>query len=638
MRRVVRRSFMCSTFAAVLCAGAVTAQAPEGARSLNAAAVADSLNVLRVLRDSVRRHYNSPEAWYRQGMIAAALYDRCRVLPKLANLDCTRPRLLADSALLIARELEPDNKEYILALGRFLLAADVTFYRDGTYFKRLFGASLDAARKTSDPMTYANAALDMGRFFWLAYDAKAHRFYETAAGADVRALAVKLTADSAKQAAQAMGVQPPARTPPASRSTMTLARNTLNAATAAQSGAFGGEVEYLLAEMLFREAFEAVPGYLRTYRAYATLFAERNRWGELAALARERLRTVRDDGWSWMTLAMATYRAGDVRFATAAFDTALRVLPDSERTRLDAIRRVFSAAQRASYANMPDSARARTERLYWLVSDPLWGNGEDNPRVEFLARVAYAELVWTLDELRQRGTDSDRGEVYIRMGPPDRITSKRGENKTGMPDVSDAAGTTGTPPSTDSTNEARVVLPAGATPECYRINRDYGWTYFEYDRSRQSFKFPRIPLPLCRLFAADSIVHADMPARWDNLVPGRIDSIPTQFARFRAAADSTDIVLATLPARVRRWRDRPTWPERFERISGCSTPPRSSSCAIRSSLRARASRRSRRGSRRAPTSIAPKPTRPARWFPLARRQDSSPETIRERDSARGDSE
>src|SRR6185436_72297 len=145
MRAIVRESLIRVVGCAVTlsCVTPVArAQAPEGSRFLSPQAVAESLKVLKQLNAVVRANYKDAPAWYRQGMIASALYERCRVQPKLPNLDCTKPRLLADSAFLISREIEPTNREYILALGRFLLASDVTFYRDATYFTKLFGAGL----------------------------------------------------------------------------------------------------------------------------------------------------------------------------------------------------------------------------------------------------------------------------------------------------------------------------------------------------------------------------------------------------------------------------------------------------------------------------------------------------------------
>ncbi len=38
---------------------------------------------------------------------------------------------------------------------------------------------------------------------------------------------------------------------------------------------------------------------------------------------------------------------------------------------------------------------------------------------EFRTRVAYAELMWTNEQIYVHEADSDRGEILIRCGPPD---------------------------------------------------------------------------------------------------------------------------------------------------------------------------------------------------------------------------
>src|SRR5690242_14322553 len=60
-------------------------------------------------------------------------------------------------------------------------------------------------------------------------------------------------------------------------------------------------------------------------------------------------------------------------------------------------------------------------RHYWLMSDPAWSLPHTPPHVEFMSRVAYADLRWTVEELGIRGADTDRGDLYVRYGPPDLI-------------------------------------------------------------------------------------------------------------------------------------------------------------------------------------------------------------------------
>ena len=502
--RLRHRSVAATVLTAGLWAVPIGAQAPEGSRFLTVQAVAESLKVLSELQTSVRKHYNNAEAWYHQGLIATALYERCRVVPKLPNLDCTRPRQLADTALMIAGELDPQNRQYILALGRFLLAADVTFFRDGTYFTKLFGAALATAKRSGDPMIYSDAMVDMGRYYWLEYDAQAHRpGYATPGAPGMRVVA------------------------PTAGGRATSGLRLTGQSGARRTTEFSGEISYLLAQMLYQRALAVAPANVRAYRGYATLLAEHNRWLEVGAAARERIAAVPADGWAWMTLAMATYRSGDVDGAAVTFDSALRLLPADERAQYVGPGRLFTSSEQRKLNGMTPDQRAYEQRLYWRNANPLWSADGDLLRLEFLARVAYSELVWTSDELRQHGADSDRGEVYIRMGPPDSVISGRG---TGCDDSDPGCVL---PPG--------YVAPPGTSPPCGRIMQSPGAVFFMYSHPAGVFRFPRVPLYGCRLFYGDSLAHQNIEAHWDNVVIGRIDSIPIQFARFRGSPDSTDV-------------------------------------------------------------------------------------------------
>jgi GWxTD domain-containing protein len=476
-------------------------QAPAGAEHLSYPAVVDSLAVLKKLSDKVKQNYNDPESWYRQGMVAWSLYEACRHVPHYAILDCTRPRILADTALMIAGELKPDDDKFALALTRFLLASEGTFRRESPYLDRIFKSSVERMRRNADPIKHADAALDAGRLYWLRYDAEAHREWESATAKAVRDLAAKRVPDSLKDN------MPGALT----SETLRQSRNVLDGKllTAARND-FWGSSDYARAESFFREAFEAAPDYARAYRQYATLLAERSRWSELRSAAVVRATKVATDGWAWMSIALADYRLGDKRNAALEFDSAQKLLPASDRKHVIAIQRLLQPIERIAFDKNP----AGFSSTYWDRVAPLWSaRTEDDPRLEFFARVAYAELVWTADELRQHGVDSDRGDAFVRFGPPDRIYSNRNDRAMGH-----LSGT---------------------------IRWDYDYPPVNPPRS---FVFNRIPKFKTSSYSDDTIPMLFQPsATWDNLIRGRIDSIPVQLARFRALPDSVDLYFATKP-------------------------------------------------------------------------------------------
>ncbi|MCP6756459.1 GWxTD domain-containing protein, partial [Klebsiella pneumoniae] len=72
-----------------------------------------------------------------------------------------------------------------------------------------------------------------------------------------------------------------------------------------------------------------------------------------------------------------------------------------------------------AFATLGANNRRGVESMYWLLADPLTLTTENEFRIEFLSRVTYAEMRWTDETLNLKGADTDRGDVYVRYGPPD---------------------------------------------------------------------------------------------------------------------------------------------------------------------------------------------------------------------------
>jgi hypothetical protein len=248
---------------------------------------------------------------------------------------------------------------------------------------------------------------------------------------------------------------------------------------------FAGEVPYLKAEFLFREAYDAAPERAGAFPGYAMLLADQQRWTNLAALARNQVTLIPNDAWAWMTLGLASRGLGDAKMAVAAFDTGLARMDPEERGRLIRIERAMAPMDAMRNGTFSDSSRAEREAFYWKNANPLWSVEGAEPRTEFLARITFAQLRWTQEELNIDGVNTDWGNMFIRTG-------KR------------------VPPS------------------------DIGCT----------------PKVMAWYFAKDSTILRGPAATWTPPGGIRIDSMGTQVARFRAALDSTDVLVATLPPLV----------------------------------------------------------------------------------------
>lgn len=483
-------AFGSTTFSAI-------AQGPVGARTLSPAAVAESLAVLRQLDSAIAARPNDAATWYRRGMLGWALSDRARAEPSIRGLDWTLLGRLADTSLRIAAQIEPRNAHYRLMVGKYLLVSGVSITRfaAGGFFED----ALTTARADTNGNAHAEAAVESGRVHWRRYDSRADRRIETSPGAAIRSISRAATVSGEE------GEMSTTQSLKGIRDALELTTQTLPFDVA-------GGGDYEKAELLFREAVDAAPGHPRAFQQLAMLLAARSRWNELERHARAQLKVAPWDAWAWMTLGLATHRGADSRVAAAAFDSAMVYMTKEERARLDRVERVLRVADTGVVTRGDAGAQLATRRLYWMFADPLWSRDGNESRIEFLARVTFAELRWTVGELDVRGADTDRGDVFVRYGPPDVVASF-------------GAG------SGDDAGEISIL-----------------WAY----NSGLMFTFNGSPT-----FATARIPYADLeytdqafaaqPVRWDNLKSITVDSLPVQAARFRGGADSVDIFLATTP-------------------------------------------------------------------------------------------
>jgi GWxTD domain-containing protein len=264
------------------------------------------------------------------------------------------------------------------------------------------------------------------------------------------------------------------------------------------------------ASALFGEAATAEPTSAGAFRGLAMVYTARNRWLELAALGRSRVRLARDDPWGWMAQALAEHRLGDPITPVKTFDSALVRFDSTTRHRLDHVERVMNQPDSVDLTELTRDAYEATVQLYWTLSDPLWSIPGTEPRTEFLARLAYAELRFTTPELDELGTESDRGRTFVRYGPANSILTY----VVGLNDP-----------------ERR---PMGMLVSKWNYGSVGLFEFEGFDRLKYSEE------------EFVTYKQNDTPVRWDNIKHITIDSMPVQVARFRARWDSVDVVVAQL--------------------------------------------------------------------------------------------
>lgn len=444
----------------------------------------DSVGALRLLDAAVRANASDGEAWHRRGVLAwrmSGAEKRTGFMKRSANEALLN---VADSSLRLATHYAPGSPGYLVDLGRFDLTSNSASMRGRA--RPLFEEALKAARKGKDPVVLSRAADEMGMTWWRHYEDIADRNIYSAIISNVKDRT--FTKDPRSIA-------------------YFVDRQTIRAAAQDWSGA----LEYLKAYEFFSEALKAQPGNEAALKHVYRALVDRQRWVELEHLARVRLLDDHTDAWAWLSLGLGTHRLGDEHQASLAFDSALAYLPAGERAHYTNLSRIVTPKDSMSRSHLPPSELANDERMYWLMADPLWATTENEGRNEFLSRVVFAELRFSVEEFGIHGVDTDRGDVYVRYGPPPAVISF--------------------PPDAMRQGEHRIrILWWYSTDETFLFRQlpTYGVATLDPDDARETAK-----------------LRDTVPVAWTNAGAKPLaDSINVALARFRATDDSSDVYFA----------------------------------------------------------------------------------------------
>jgi GWxTD domain-containing protein len=392
--------------------------------------------------------------------------------------------------------MSPDSARYWMTLSQFNATsgfASTTFSSGGQA-----ASALDAAERSGDRLQLARAADAAGLAAWRRYEPISKR----ALASDGRQVDLSMVSGIRRDRAVdylnsfVRRIEPPT-----------------------------GDGDYKTAMEYFRRALEADPTNLRTARHYYMVLGEREQWEEMRAVARRRLSIYPLDWQSQLARGLAAHRLGDGKEAQAAFDSALINMDDSTRDRMTSLSRILRPTMRAgdakkrkdgvgdavAFNRLPDDQRNAVTSLYWLMADPLSITQENEHRNEFMARVTWADFRWSSEDHGLLGADTDRGDVYIRYGPP----------------------------------KLDMVI-AGNSSNTQGAGNTLAWIY----DGQQAFFFDMMPGFLSArtaFFDKDYVdqVKDAVPVSWANVPTTRtLDTIPIMTSRFRARGDSVDVVVA----------------------------------------------------------------------------------------------
>lgn len=492
------RSMLLPVLLSPVAAGAQTESAPPresspmASASIDALAGAkrrlvsnDSAGAIALLQRAAAADPDNAALWWEYGSLLAA---RTRFAWRREVMPAGVPQAMiaADTAMSRAVRLAPDSLHYAVAYGRFLFGTNIFSVSRAEGMQK--GAITRLAGTTDtrrDSVMLGESADYVGWMQWRRFEPLIN-------------MSTPVSPDSRDRRMMA------------SRDLVAYVRETHRPPKTMYGLAlFNDAREY------FRLARRVDPAVEQYFRHEMLMLAEARQWPEMEMEARARIAHYRDQPWGWLTLGLARHRQGAMAEGQAAFDSGLVRLPAADRQRLQSIVKLLPVARRAWYDSLDADERQALETVFWNTANPSLLLPSNQALGEFRARVVYAELRFTDEEMRRFGTDTEKGRVYIQYGPPDVVTP--------------------------------FALMSG-TPASPDLPRPQSWVYFH---EVLVFTFGQMPGHGTAFGGVGSYLGReessalDRGQTWTNLpvLRRRVDSVNAQVARFRAPGDSMDLAI-----------------------------------------------------------------------------------------------
>ncbi len=184
---------------------------------------------------------------------------------------------------------------------------------------------------------------------------------------------------------------------------------------------------------LYEQQLEVNPKNGETLKALGLVLMETGRFWH----ARQRLFTALTESGRaetlQLTLALAATYLEDRQLTVAQdyYSQAFQMMSDQERSYYEDISRVGTADDAAALRDLPEDEVAQYLRRFWLRRDPTPVTQVNERLLEHFRRVWYSRLYYS----RGKTPWDDRGEVYIRYGKPEHVSSSANPNFESSHDV-----------------------------------------------------------------------------------------------------------------------------------------------------------------------------------------------------------
>lgn len=159
------------------------------------------------------------------------------------------------------------------------------------------------------------------------------------------------------------------------------------------------------------------PGHGDAWLMLSTLLIERKDLRNAAAAADRAFEAEPGRPEAQLAVAAARYRLGDVERADSLFRAAVPRLRRSVRERFEDIAPIATEQDTIALRRLEPVARPEFLRRFWKDRDPDLASPVNEAQLEYWTRISQAYFLF-YDEKRREW--DERGEVYVRYGPPEK--------------------------------------------------------------------------------------------------------------------------------------------------------------------------------------------------------------------------
>ena len=183
-------------------------------------------------------------------------------------------------------------------------------------------------------------------------------------------------------------------------------------------------IEHLKAEdrarMLehFRRAIAADPTHVEASVSLLGHLADAGDWREYETVADGLLAAAPEDPRSSLFMGLGLHRRGRSARAAGFFARGVELLDGEERATFSDLGSLLPPEARQRYRSMEADDRRRSNETIFASKDPLYLTEVNERELEHYARLAWAELKFSVPATGTRGWDADIGRIFIRYGEP----------------------------------------------------------------------------------------------------------------------------------------------------------------------------------------------------------------------------